>query len=64
MEVVNELYFKVLLLQKHPGGLFEFEISSATTSLKPKLVAAVSHAALLNIDFLPVTSLQLPLLGL
>ena len=58
VEVFSVLYLK-LPNQKHPVGLFEFEISSATTSLKPKLVAAVSHAALLNIDFLPVTSLQL-----
>ena len=64
MEVVNVLYFKLLLYQTHPGGAFGYETSSASTSLKPKLVAAASQVALSNIDFLPVTSLHLPLFGL
>ena len=65
MEVVNGLYFKLLPCQKkHPGGQFEFEYSYASTSLKPKLVAAASQPALPNIDILPATSLQLPLSGL
>ena len=64
VEVVTGLYLKLVPVQEHPGGTYEYESFSTTTSLKPKLVAAASQVTLSDIDFLPATALHLPLIGL
>ena len=56
MEVDCLLKYRLLLSQKHPGGLFDLNTSSATTSFRPMLSAATSHAALSKIDVRLLTS--------
>ena len=51
VEVDFALYFRLLSCQKHPGGKFEVDISTATTSSRSMLFAAASHAALSKIGF-------------
>ena len=61
MEVINGLYHKLLLLKKHPGGLYELTYSLENVSLNPRLVAAASHNALLEMDVLPLIPEHVPL---
>ena len=61
VEVVRVLYNRILPYHKHPGGLLEDEISTATVLLIPKLVAAASHDALSKMDFLPLTPEHVPM---
>ena len=51
VEVDIVLYFRLLPCQKHPGGEFQYESSSASTSSRSILVAAASHDALSKIGF-------------
>ena len=59
MEVDCLLKYRLLLSQKHPGGLFDLDTSSATTSFRPMLVAATSHAALSRIDVRLLTDVHI-----
>ena len=50
VEVDNVLYLRMpLISKKHPGGLYEYDHSLATTSSRSMLVAAASHNALSKI---------------
>ena len=59
MEVDCLLKYRLLLSQKHPGGLFDLNTSSATTSFRPMLVAATSHATLSRIDVRLLTDVHI-----
>ena len=60
VEVDSVLYLRLLYSQKHPGGLFVYDTSSATTSSRSMLVAAASHDALSKIGFRLSTSAHVP----
>ena len=63
VEVVRVLYSKLLPFQRHPGGYHVSDLSLATVSLNPKLVAAASHDALSKMAPLPLTSEHLEMMG-
>ena len=50
VEVDSVLYTRVYW-KEHPGGKYEDDVSYASTSSRPMLVAAASHAALSKIGF-------------